>query len=281
MKNKILYIIGSIILLTSIILFNCFVVNPSQLKIRLETIESSKIDESIDGTIIAYFSDIHYKKSTNKLIEKTIESINNYDPDIIIFGGDLIDRLSETELSKNEEDYLIKTLGKLNSKHGKFAVIGNHDHQEYNISTIVSNILEKANFDILNNESASIYINQNNHLNLVGLDSSSFDTLDADKAFNNVDSDAYTIAITHTPDSFNQIINYDFDYCLAGHSHGGQVYIPIINLLTRAFGYQNYLRGKTVKNNKTLDITNGVGTTRYNARLNADSEVVIYRLMSK
>lgn len=281
MKKRILLITGTVILLISIVLFNTFIVNPSQLHVRQVNITSNKIDSNLDGLKIAYFADIHYGFTSNELIEESIDRINLYDPDIIIFGGDLFDSLYEKGISELDKNYLVEILSKLESKYGKYAVIGNHDHEAYDSPELYLDIITKAGFKPLVNENIQIYVDNNSFINIVGLDSSSYATLDTSTAFSNLNNCAYTFVVTHTPDSFDEISGYPFDYCLAGHSHGGQIYLPVINLLTRAFGYQNHLRGITTINSKILDITTGIGTTKIKARLNADSEIVVYQLNQK
>ena len=67
---------------------------------------------------------------------------------------------------------------------------------------------------------------------------------------------------------------------LSGHSLGGQVYIPLINLFYRPEGAINYYHGKYNNGNTILDITNGIGTINKNIRLFADAEIVTYKLKS-
>lgn len=278
MKKKVLLICGSLLLVISIILFNTFIVNPKQLHVRQVNITSNKIDSDLDGLKIAYFSDLHYGFSSNQLIEETIDKINLYKPDIIIFGGDLIDHLNENGINNVDRTNLIELLNKLESKYGNYAIIGNHDHIGYDDSSLYEEILQETSFKVLKNQNIQIYIDNNSFINLVGIDSSSYQTLDTTSAFYNLNSEAYTFVFSHTPDSFDEINGYPFDYFVAGHSHGGQIYIPLISYFTRAFGYENHLRGKSTINNKVLDISNGVGVTKINGRLNADSEIVIYQL---
>ena len=75
----------------------------------------------------------------------------------------------------------------------------------------------------------------------------------------------------------DELSDYPFDYMVAGHSHGGQLYIPLIGAIYIPQYAYNYNHGKYVIDSKTLDITNGVGTTRKDIRLFADQEIVIYR----
>ena len=273
MKKMILTAIGCLTLLTGLCCFNALVVNPKQLHARTETISSGKIDEDIDGLIVAYFADLHYGTYVDmEFVNKCVEMINDYDPDIIIFGGDLAD----DSLNEKEKEALTNAFSKLSAPYGKYAVCGEYDYNGSNINENIYDVLTNSGFTILNNSNAKAYIDSNSYINIVGIDS----VVSANplNAFDGVNSGTYTFAIAHYPDTFDSIMAYDFDYCLAGHSHGGQVYFPIINLINRPIGCQAYYKGKTNRNGKTLDITNGVGRTESNARLNADAEIVIYRL---
>ena len=94
------------------------------------------------------------------------------------------------------------------------------------------------------------------------------------------DTAHYSIAAVHYPDTFAELENCSIDLCLAGHSLGGQIYIPVVNMFRRDYGCQQYYRGKTNRNGTVLDITNGIGRRKTDARLWADAELVFYKLNS-
>lgn len=272
MKKTFFFIFSSILLATILIFFNVTVINTSTFKVRKETIISDKIDKDLNGLILTYFSDLHYKnESDNKYLEKIVNKINELDSDIVIFGGDLIDSLNKDSISQTSIDILTESFSKINSTYGKYYVLGDCDLDANNTAI---KILTNSSFKQIDNNTASVYIDTNSFINLVGIN-------DNTSLFNEINTAGYTFAISHYPDTFNSIVGYDFDYMLAGHSHGGQIYLPLINKYTRLPGYQLYIKGKTKQNNKTLDITNGLGTTKNNARLFADAEIVVYRLLSK
>ena len=112
---------------------------------------------------------------------------------------------------------------------------------------------------------------------MIGLNSLS-SILNVSDAFVDV-SNGYTIVVSHEPDTYDYI-NYNFDYLLAGHSLGGETYIPLINVFYRPFGANNYYHGKYYKEDNTIDVTNGLGLKEKTARFLADSEIVFYKLSS-
>lgn len=263
--KKLILLIICLILCITLCIYNACIINPKQLKVRAETIVTDKIDSSFDGTLIVFFSDLYYEDENRlKLIS---ELINNADPDLVIFGGDL--------LKQNDSDTVIKYLKSINSHYGKYAVYGETDYK--NIDT-VNRIYEESDFEVLCNKGIRIFNENGEYFNLVGLDSLSSNQ-NYTLAFDGISSANYTFVVAHEPDSFDKI-SYSFDYMLSGHSLGGEVYLPLINVFNRPYGAINYYHGKTNSSNKILDITNGVGSKEKSARFMADAEIVFYQLRS-
>ena len=264
MVKKIIVIVTSLIIVIAACIINATIFNTKQLQTRQVILKSEKINEESSDLLIAYFSDLHYGTYIdNDFLENVINKINDYKPDVIIFGGDLLDNINE-----ENKVYLTDVLKTLDAEYGKYAILSDQDKLN---KTDITKILIDANFKTINDTNASININ-NSTINIVGVDTNFVE------AFHGINSNNYTLVVGHYPDLFDDIIDYDFDYMLAGHSHGGQIYIPLINYFFRKEGCQKYYHGKYQEDNKTLDITNGVGRTDSNARFLADAEIVLYRL---
>lgn len=253
--------------------YNITYINTTDIRLREETIKSSKVDANIDGLTIIYFSDLHYDTYTNSVDLSLIkEKIDNVNPDIIIFGGDLIDKA----INGNTQSELTNFLRDLNGKYGKYAVLGDKDHELLEQTT---SILNEGDFRILTNTNQRIYIN-GSFIELVGIDSYIKGSPDVTSAYEGTNATYYTFAISHCPDIFDSLDLSKTDYVLSGHSLGGQVYIPLINLFYRPSGAMNYYHGKYKTNGVTLDISNGIGTIENDIRMLADAEIVVYKLKS-
>ena len=258
--KKIIIIVLCVLLVTMLNIFNALKINPTQLTIREETLKSNKIDSSFDGLFIAYFSDLNYGGviEENELAN-LVDTINAANPDIVLFGGDLLYATSV------DTDYIVDELSSIKSRIGKYAVLGEED------DTLSEDILIESGFEILDSENIQIYTKSGSSINLVGIGSNG----NASDAIAGL-SDAYTICLCHYPDSATNVTGAD--YILAGHSLGGRVYIPLISTFLRPNGASKYYRSKHSVNGATLDITNGVGTKEKSARFLADAEVVFYKL---
>lgn len=266
MIKKIIIISVTVLVLIGLCICNAFIVNPKQIKVREEIISSNKIDEDLDGTLIVYFSDLYYGKFIdNNYLNKLVNNINAFNPDVVIYGGDLLDN-DEVEASS-----LTQALSKIKATNGKYYILGDND------SNKTKEILSSADFKLIDNSSKTINVDYNSYINLINVNS--IDP-DIDEAFKNINENTYNILITHYPDTFSKLTDQYFDYCLAGHSLGGQVNIPIVNLFDRPHGANEYLNGTHNAKGKTIDITNGVGRKTNNVRFLADNEIVVYRLDS-
>ena len=264
-------IIAFFILFVSISLayYNATNINTKQINIRQETIKSEKIDENLDGLLVIYFSDLYYGEMLDEtFMNNLVHKINVFQPDIIIFGGDLINQNINQEL-------LTSSLSSLQAKHGKYAVLGDND------GLLAQEVLVNSGFDIIDNDNRTINIAKNSYITLVGSQPLINGQPDLNKAFAGTNSNSYTFYLSHCPDQFDGVISYQFDRMLSGHSLGGQIFFPIVELFFRPEGCQRYFRGKITKNSRTLDITNGVGRIDNNARFLADAEIVLYTLKSK
>ena len=272
---KVLAIVLLICSLFTSILFYGTVAGVSNLNIVNTKITSQKVDESQSDLKIAYISDIHYNNFMGYTrLQNMIETINKNKPDIIIFGGDLFDDPDTYVITDEARIELIELLSSLEAEFGKFAVLGEEDHKVDK----VEDLLFKADFELLNNESILINKNGSTSINLIGIDSLIDGNVDIEKAFDSVDTNLFTIVVTHAPDLFDQLPFNDVDLVLSGHSHGGQVSLPVIGALKKVNGAMNYSLGTYYVNDTTLIVSNGLGTTERDLRLFSEPECHMIRL---
>ena len=88
--------IVKILFLIIIIFFLLFLyaryINTKGLVVNEEAIVDEAMNEAYNGLKIVHFSDIHYGRTTDQDdMEKLVQSINELNPDILIFTGDLFD----------------------------------------------------------------------------------------------------------------------------------------------------------------------------------------------
>ena len=92
MKKIIRFILISILIISLILIYARYI-GTTGLITKEYKIETRSIPESFDGLKIVHFSDLHYLRITNKdTLKKITEEINQINPDIVFFTGDLIDK---------------------------------------------------------------------------------------------------------------------------------------------------------------------------------------------
>lgn len=277
--KKFLKILLILILIIIITLLYSRYIGTSGLVTKEYKIETTDISDTFDGLKVVHFSDLHYLRVTNKdTLKNVVEEINLINPDIVFFTGDLIDK--DFELSKDDKTELIELLSNINSKYGKYAIIGNHDVVKD--EELLKNIYSDSDFNLMQNSYDIIYGNNNDKLFIGGVDTYSYDKADIDKTmeyFNNNEDISYKIILAHEPDYTDVILSkYDVDLILSGHSHNGQINIPYIKNLFLPYGSKKYYENYYKINNTDLYISSGIGISRINFRLFNKPSINFYRI---
>lgn len=257
-----------ILLFFIIILFLLFIyaryINTKGFVVKEIGVVDSELDSSYNGFKIVQFSDIHYGRTTlEDDLSAIIEEINELNPDIIVFTGDLFD---DTKISEEEEKLMIKYFSKLEARLFKFAVVGDYD-QKY--LDVYQNILDSSDFILLDQSNKLVYDNSSIPINFVGLTN----TRDISDLY---DSNYYTITLMHQPDMIKSISNSNL--VLAGHSLGGQIKIPFIGGIIKKDGAHTYINDFYEVDHQKLYISNGIGTENFSFRLFNKPSITLYRL---
>lgn len=197
-----------------LILFIKIIHDTSAVKVNEVMIENDKLEANQRITILQ-ISDVH-----NRNLDGKFDKIISLDPDLIVLTGDLIDRTS-TDLTYTE--VLLEKLITMNTS--IYFVAGNHEHE----SPIYSELRELLTvYDVtrLENEQVTLEIN-GVELNLVGIGNHSTGHADLLRAFRDIDTDLLTILLSHSP----ILLDNQVDLTLSGHTHGGQVRLPLIGAI--------------------------------------------------
>lgn len=243
------------------------------------TIKDKDIPSDFDGLKIVHFSDLHYNRAINiNKVKSIVKEINLINPDIVVFTGDLIDK----DVYLTEDDYsdLIKVFSNIEAKYGKYAVIGNHDYikDKNNFKKVFDN----SDFSILDNSYDIINSANNEKIYIGGLSTVSFDqedlvkTMDYLKDKSDID---YRIILVHEPDIADEIVkDYEINLILAGHSHNGQIRLPIIGAIYKPPYAKKYYDSYYEVDGTDLYISSGIGVSNFNYRLFDRPSINFYRI---
>lgn len=253
-----------IVILTTYFLIR--VVGNMGLVVREYAVYKDNLPKDLEGLKIVHFSDLHYNKNSSiKTVKKLVELINKANPDIVIFTGDLID--SHYEIDSASLESIMSEFNSINTSIGKYAIKGEEDLENFN------QVFNNSNFTILENTVEKIYY-KSSSINLLALDETYLK--DNIKGFND---DSFTITIVHKPDLTDRIMSdFNTDIILAGHSHNGQIVLPLIGALFRKEGARKYPASHYTINNTDLYVSGGIGNSGHQWRLFNHPSINFYRL---
>ena len=183
---------------------------------------------------LVHLSDVHVGV-IGRRERRAIDIVNAARPDLIVISGDLVrggGRPAELE----------SFLSALHARHGKFLVWGNHDYWDGVPKTWGPEVVRRAGFKLLRNSSQAIRF-AGRRIVIAGLDDpiTGHDSLKL--AMTRVSRRDACILVTHSPEVVRSLGNWDIDLVLAGHTHGGQVRLPLMGALWVPYGTTDYIDG--------------------------------------
>lgn len=245
-----------------------------RLKSVYRTISSTSIPTSFDDVTMVFFSDLHaFGYFSLADTQKIINKINALSPDIIVFGGDLIDVSASGTLTEDEINQLTNQLASLKAPLGKFAVSGLQDIDQ---SSMLNDIYANSDFELLQDSGIKLHNNSSESINLIGLMPFKLGSILNENAFDSVAATEFTITVCATPGVVESLPADKTNWLLSGSTHGGQINLPFIGPLYKT-GETHYLSGRYTVGTTNLIVSNGTSTSEFNARFLRDPDIQYLR----
>src|SRR6478672_814452 len=246
-------------------------IEPRRVLLERRLIQIPRLPTAFEGFRIILFSDIHlYPFTPIEVVRDAVRLANSFQPDLVILPGDFVWRSVEAAFD------LVPILSQLNPADGAFAVLGNHDH--WKGPKIVAQALAKAGIRVLHNEGITIQ-RGNDSIYLAGIDSVWGGKPSPKAAFEHRRGNIVSIVAVHEPDYIKELApQFPVDLQLSGHSHGGQVRMPVFGPLILPPMGEIYDMGLYRVGDAQVYTTRGLGTIHVNARFNCPPEVTAITL---
>lgn len=251
-----------------------------------------KLPNAFKGLKIVQISDIHSGSFISKEpLEKAIKMIEEQQPDIIFFTGDLVNEITEEALP------FMDTLNQIKAPLGVFSILGNHDYGDYFYQKgdtegrahnyeLMKAVHKKLGWNLLLNEH-HIIEKDNKRLAILGVENwgseARFQKLgDIDKAKEGCLSDDVKLLLSHDPSHWDAHViphHPDIAATFSGHTHGMQfgVEIPGFKWSPSQYLYKNWA-GLYTEKEQQLYVNRGLGFLGYPGRVGILPEITVFTL---
>lgn len=197
-------------------------------------------------------------------LARIVAAVNKLDADIVVLAGDYT---ASTYLPTRTYSLFdaVQPLGSLKAKTAKIAVLGNHDRNDPAESRAA---LESVGLAVLENEAIQ--------LGPLAIGAVHWGLKKALKQLR--ERHGTKILVAHSPDPFARLPD-DISLMLAGHTHCGQIVLPIVGALATGSKYgSRYMCGVVQRPDNMLIVSAGLGTSRLPVRLGAPPDIWLISL---
>lgn len=218
---------------------------------------------------VAFLTDLHLGPYMGRRqLSEWIIASNELRPDLVLFGGDLVDQFYQGDLRE-----VMELLPELRSKHGVYAVLGNHDRTRFRNLEPLLEAFTASGVQLLVNRGVQL----RDDLYLAGIDDWRTGHPDVQRALG-LKTGAARLLLSHNPDAIPDLPT-DIDLVLSGHTHGGQIRLPLLGPLVTSSEYGRRFAEGWVDAPMPAFVSRGLGVTMLPFRLFCPPELVLLDLL--
>jgi hypothetical protein len=257
-----------------------------------EEIHFKDLPKSLDGTKLLQISDFHLGSfQDDNFLKRCTQKINEIQPDLILFTGDMVNNYYQEMIGFEDE------LAAMQAKHGKFAILGNHDYGDYSKwenedkkeqnHQLMKDKIEGAGFQLLLNESEKVGL-KDTIIEIIGVENWGHRPFpqyaDLDKAMQGTEKPLFKILMTHDPAHWDErvISETDIPLTLSGHTHAAQSGVLFAGIeFSPMYFIQKYWGGLYKNQDQYLYVNRGIGCVGLLGRIEMAPEITVLILRSK
>lgn len=251
-------------------------IEPERVQLNPVTLTLPRLAPRFQGFRLVHLSDIHLEDWRNpKRLEHIVELVNAQEADLVAITGDFLSHYAPREVPGR----LVEALSRLEASEGIVAVLGNHDY--LSDPELVRRCLRQSGIVELDNEVLTLR-RAESVLHLAGVDDVMEGKSRLDLVLEKLPEEGAAVLLAHEPD-FADVSSATghFDLQLSGHSHGGQVRVPLLRRLTLPPFSQRYTSGLYVVGGMPQYTNRGLGFVNARLRFLCPPEITVFTLRSR
>jgi hypothetical protein len=250
-----------------------FGIEPIWLEVAYHQLQIRNLPPFWIGKRVVQASDLHVGVVAMDYLKRTIQQINELQPDLLVMTGDFINHSDGSLLP------LPKIVAELRpAKVATVGCLGNHDYgngwYETATASAVADILRDHGINLLRDEKIEV-----EGLDIFGLEELWAPNFEAITVLRQAESERPALCLCHNPDICDRKVWGDFQgFIFAGHTHGGQCKPPFLPPPIVPVRNKRYTSGFfEVATGVTLHISRGIGYTQ-RLRFNCRPEISVFEL---
>jgi predicted MPP superfamily phosphohydrolase len=253
-------------------------VEPSDVEVVPVSLVLPRLDARFDGYRVAQISDIHADGwMTPGRLLKLVNLVNAEEPDLVTITGDFATYSRFRSLIRHVPG-LVAPLRRLRAPDGVFAVLGNHDHKTN--PQVVRRALAASGVVELHNTVRTLRRHEAT-LHICGVDSALEGVTGLDGVLEGLPEEGAAVLLAHEPDFADaSAATGRFDLQLSGHSHGGQVSVPVLRSMALPRLSRRYPVGLYRMGGMCLYTNRGLGS-HPRLRFGCRPEITIFTLRAR
>lgn len=251
-------------------------IEPRRLVLRPRALTPPAWPRSLDGLRVAVLADLHAgtPPTDERRLRRIAARVNEAAPELVLILGDFLTHGGLFQ-GRVAPEAVGAALTGLSAPLGVFAVLGNHDWHEAGERMIRA--ADEAGIRVLEDEAATVR-RAGQELWLAGVSDAWSRVPDLSGTLARVPHGAPVLVVTHSPDLFPRV-PARVSLTLAGHTHAGQVNVPLARRLALPSAYgERFLSGHIEEDGRQLYVHPGIGNSAVPARLRATPEITLLTL---
>jgi predicted MPP superfamily phosphohydrolase len=237
-------------------------IEPTWLELNRRDVAIRELPPAFAGFRIVQLSDFHCSRQvTPDYLAEAVDLAQAQDPDLVVLTGDFVHR------GYRYVDAVAESLSRLSAPYGSFAVLGNHDFSVRNalgfrrfrhLHRAITHALSGRGIRVLKNEAVALE-KGTAVVYLVGVQDLWSRVCDLNVAFSGLSPSFPHVVLAHNPRTVEHLHGRRCDLMLSGHTHGGQIHLPILGRPMLSKKSRRFAAGMYHYRNTHIYVNKGVG----------------------